>query len=293
MLIAICATVCAACTERIDLSTRNAPPQLVINGYITTEAQRHTVSIAQTMPYLGAPEHRTFSDARVAIDGVLLSSEGDGVYATDPAFAGIPGQTYRLDVELDYNGDGAPEHYTAETTIPPVHTLDSITIVMDLTSHRPADDPLAMIFIHFQDIKNVINTFGAHLYINDTLYSNKFQRYFINPFGDYSADGMYIHFPTAYMLQKEMRWDDDQYKLIFSGDKFTIELNMIAPDYFEFIRIAKLEIGGGNPLFGGLPANVPSNISGGALGYFGSYTVSRVSAVLLDKYGFPKRKQGD
>ncbi|MDR3235945.1 MAG: DUF4249 domain-containing protein [Prevotellaceae bacterium] len=287
LILALCVML-TSCTERIDLTTNNAAPRLVITGYITTEARQHTVSVSQTMPYLGAAEHITFSHAVVKINDDELSAAGNGVYVTDSSFCGVPGHTYKLDVELDYNGDGVSERYTAETTMPPMHTLDSITL-FPAFENMPADDPTILVLVHFQDLGNVINTFGAHLYINDTLYSNKIQRYFLNPFDLYAADGMYINF-LPYALRKEMRWDNEQRKYIYSGDTITVELNMIAPDYFEFIRTASLEISGGNPLFAGPPANVPSNISGGALGYFGSYTISRATTVLSDKYGFPKRK---
>jgi hypothetical protein len=40
---------------------------------------------------------------------------------------------------------------------------------------------------------------------------------------------------------------------------------------------------------GGRAANVSRNINGGALGIFGSYTVSRQSVVLKEEHGFPQR----
>ncbi|MDR1681137.1 MAG: DUF4249 domain-containing protein [Prevotellaceae bacterium] len=269
--------LCAACTERMDISTDYAPPRPVITGYITTETAAHSIKISRTMPYFGSEELRTCSSAEVRINGVRLQSVGDGEYVTAPSFAGVPGQTYTLDVWMDFDDDGAPEHYSASATMPAMHTLDSITLSsIRLGTTRPP----WMVVMHFQDLPGP-NYFGAHLYINDTLYSDKIQRYFLNFFGDYVAEGQYIRFPaTNYSIREEMWWETDNPFYVYPYDSLTLELNTLSSAYFEFIRTARQEISGGNPLFAGPPANVPTNLSGGAVGIFGAYTVSRQSLIL-------------
>jgi hypothetical protein len=281
--------LCAACTERMDIVTDNAVPRLVITGCITTDTMPHIISISQTVGYFGNEEVKTFSNAVVKINGDLLIPLGDGRYATNASFYGVPGQTYALDVELDYDDNGVAEHYTAQTTVPPMHTLDSASLHIALTS--AADDPVWSIFVHFQDQPG-LNTYGAHLYVRSPQYSiqftNKLQYYFLNMFGKTTAEGQYIHFPV-FFVQKELRWDEDNKLPLCTGDTLTVELNELTEVYYDFLRSAKREINGGNPLFTGPPANVPGNISGGALGVFGAYTVSRQFIVLEEKYGFPQR----
>jgi hypothetical protein len=280
-----CFFLCAACTERMDIVTDNAVPRLVITGHITTDTMPHIISISQTVGYFGNEEVKTFSNAVVKINGDPLFPFGDGRYATDASFFGVPGQTYVLDVELDYDDNGVAEHYTAQATVPPLHTLDSVSLHIALAS--AADGPVWSVFVHFQDQPG-LNTYGAHLYVGDVQYTNRIQYYYLNMFGKTTAEGQYIHFPVFFM-RKELRWDEDNQLAIYTGDTITVELNALTEVYYDFLRSAQREINGGNPLFTGPPANVPGNISGGALGVFGAYTVSRKFVVLEEKYGFPQR----
>jgi hypothetical protein len=126
------------------------------------------------------------------------------------------------------------------------------------------------------------------LYINDLQYTGRIQRYYTNFFGETAAEGQYINFPV-FFIRKELSWEEDEKIYLYTGDSITFEMNELSVAYFDFLRAAKQEINGGNPLFAGPPANVPDNISGGALGIFGAYTVSRQFIILEEKYGFPQR----
>jgi hypothetical protein len=270
----------------MDIITDNAAPRLVITGCITTDAMPHIISLSQTVGYFGKEEAVTFSDAIVKINDEPLRLLGSGKYATDASFSGVPGQTYALDVELDYDGNGVPEHYTARATVPPAHILDSVSL--HLISAPEAGEPVWSIFAHFRDQPGP-NTFGLHLYINDIQYTAKIQRYYLNSFGETAAEGQYIHFPVFFIRSEMANWDGEGKLFLYTGDTIRVELNVLSAAYYEFLWAAKQEINGGNPLFAGPPANVPGNISGGALGIFGARTVSCRQFVLEEKYGFPQR----
>jgi len=283
-LLALC-----GCRERIDITTDNAAPQLVITGYITTDTMSHVITIAQTTGYFGADISKTYDDALVTINGTPLHALGNGRYATGADFFGEPEKTYLLEAYIDKDNNGELQYYSASATMPSLHILDSIT----LRFFRSGSDgqPFWSIIVHFQDVMNVPNLFGAHLYINSLKYSNKLRRYFINQFDEGAAEGQYIRFPLFdYIIRHEMRWDGDERIKVYTGDTLTVELNMIERTYFRYLQAAKSEVMGSNPLFAGPPANVPGNIQGGALGIFGAYTTSRQSLVLTEEHDFPKRK---
>ena len=171
--------------------------------------------------------------------------------------------------------------------MPAMHILDSVSL--RLISSSTSDGPVWSVFAHFQDQPGP-NTYGAHLYINDIQYTNRIQRYYVNIFGETAAEGQYINFPV-FFIRNELSWDDEDKIHLYTGDTITFELNELNETYYDFIRSAQREIGGGNPLFTGPPANVPGNISGGALGIFGAYTISRQAVILEDEYGFPQRPE--
>jgi hypothetical protein len=286
LLLIPCFIVCSACTKRINIDTDNAAPRLVIVGHITTDTLPHLISVSQTANYFGDDDPKVFSNALVKINGTPLYPLGDGRYSTDASFFGVPGQTYELDVALDYDGDGASEHYTAQTTVPPMHDLDSISLHLMPSPGR--NEPVWILAAHFQDQPGP-NMFGAHLYINNIKYTDKLRHYYLNGFGEAAAEGQYINFPIFYISGHELGRDKEDKIPLYTGDTITFELNNMDAAYFDFLRAAKLEINDGNPLFAGPPANAPGNISGGALGIFGAYTASRKFIVLEEKHGFPQR----
>jgi len=284
---AYCLLLLFGCRERIDITTDNAVPQLVITGYVTTDTMAHIITIAQTMGYFGTETPKTYDNAVVTINGEPLHALGAGRYATDEDFFGEPGKTYLLEAYIDKDNNGNPQYYTASTTMPPMHVLDSITLRFFRNDHH--GEPAWAIYVNFRDVPNVPNLFGAHLYVNSEKYSNKLRRYFLNFFDESAADGQYIRFFT-YILRHEMRWDiEEHFFKIYTGDTLTLEFNMLDRTYFNYIQAAKAEVSGSNPVFAGPPANVPCNIQGGALGIFGAYTTSRKSLIITDKYGFPIR----
>jgi hypothetical protein len=261
----------------MNLSSDYITPQLVITGYITTDTMAHKIQVRRTADYFGKEPQQVYSDAVVKINGVLLQPVGGGEYHPDSSFYGVSGATYTLEVWVDFDEDGAAEHYTANTVMPEMHVLDGVS----LASIHPGDtQPPWMLMVHFQDLPGP-NNFGVHLYIHQVSgqkiwYSEQLRRYFINNFGDHAAEGQYISFPAlSYVIMDEMWWYEDERIKLHPGDTLIAELNTLSPEYFEFVRSAQQEISGGNPLFAGPPANMPSNIQGGALGIFGAYTASR------------------
>ncbi|MGC9341509.1 MAG: DUF4249 family protein, partial [Bacteroidales bacterium] len=66
------------------------------------------------------------------------------------------------------------------------------------------------------------------------------------------------------------------------GDTVTFEANSITEEYYNFLVEAQSESFGQNPLFSGPPANISSNVSNGALGFFTAYSLTRSSRIVPD-----------
>ena len=67
---------------------------------------------------------------------------------------------------------------------------------------------------------------------------------------------------------------------IHPGDTITFEINGITEEYYKFVMEAQSEIFYHTPLFSGPPANISTNISNGAVGFFTAYSIDRCSTVL-------------
>jgi len=130
----------AACTEIVDIELDSTFTQLVVYGTITTDSSRHRVQLSTSSDYFSNAPSPGVSDAIVEIefnDNLIRLEEHDtipGLYITPAAFRGIPHVKYRLHVsQVDVNGDGTDETYDAESTMPELPQLDSITLLYFLS----------------------------------------------------------------------------------------------------------------------------------------------------------------
>ena len=278
-----------SCKERMEISTDNMNPKPAISCILTTDTGRCYVHVSRTLAYFGQDSAETY-DAKVKLDGKQLEfvHGSGGSYRTDSTFRGIPERSYLLEVWLDFDKDGEPEYYRAEATVPRMVDLDSITLSSISVSGAEYKDPPWLVVVNFQD-KPGRDYYGANMYVNGVKFSFSYSNYYLNQFDANIEDGRYIRFPTYY-INDEFNWYKDTKMYLQAGDTITIELNNMSESYFNFAKTAKLEVSGSNPLFAGPPANIPGNISNGAVGIFGTYTVSRKSIILPETEHFKKKR---
>ena len=274
------------CTEPIELEGDDMKPKLVITGTLSTEPGYQIIEISSTVPYFGTDLPVNIDAARVLLNDMVLIRDAPGIYTTGGNFAAVEGETYVLEVWIDFDGDGQEEYYSATTTVPYGHVLESLSV----RSLIPGEVDVPFILLAgFQDTPGE-NYYGAALWINDDLYSNRILRYYVHSLNDYSQDGSYIRYPIPeWILTESLVWDNGETYDLYSGDVLTVELQTLSKEYYRFLQEAKIEKNQHFPLFSGPRGNVTGNISGGALGIFGSYAVSRKSAILPKCPGLPER----
>ena len=76
--------------------------------------------------------------------------------------------------------------------------------------------------------------------------------------------------------------DDKPDEHVYLGDTITFELNGITEEYYNYVIEAQSQIFPQTPLFSGPPANVSSNISNNAIGFFAAYSVARSSVIATE-----------
>ena len=262
----------ASCTERIDIELDETYTRLVVFGSITTDTTSHYVVLSTTTSYYynEAPPPVTGANLEISDDlgnSVTLTEVAPGKYATAPLFAAIPGRTYTLRIELAEEVNGH-KTYIASSYLSPINQIDSIGLVerpdwgekgfMEVTCYY--QDPLSRNFYMFNIFKN-----GEML--TDTI-TNRFvsEDEFYN--GNYT-NGIGV----GYLDQSKER------EVIRDGDTVTFQGCSITEYYYNFIITLQSETGFQTPLFSGPPANVKSNISNGAAGFFAAYGVAYSSKV--------------
>ncbi len=272
--VALSILLVSSCTERIEIELDTTYSRLVIEGRITTDTTAHLVMLSHSTDYYNPQTPVGVSNATVTInDGVetviLAESEiNPGYYETGPGYFGIVGRTYTLNIELE---EAINENitYTASSELKHVGSIDSITLGYRdrFEAHEVkiwAFEPPTEDFYSFEIIKNGI-------LITDTIDE-------VGITDDRFFNGNYTNGAPVYFLR-----DDDPEQEVLVGDTITLKMSGITKEYFNFIQDLQLEtFEFSNPLFSGPPANISTNLSGGAVGFFAAFSSSYSSVVATE-----------
>jgi hypothetical protein len=263
-----------ACTEEIDVNLDSSAKRLVVEGSFSDDTLAHQVRLSMSADYFANQTLQPVHGAVVTIsDGTTIfplteSPEDSGLYLTAPDVHGTPGHTYTLSIEgVDIDGDGTAENYTASGKMNPLGAVDSIQVKYKKIFYQDvwevnffAQEPgETRDYYVFRTWKNGVN-------LKDTLLE-------LNPSDDEIINGVYSNGMTVQYLFGEK--PDEK---LIKGDTIMLEIQGITKEYYQFIFDVMLESHGSDP-FGGQPANVSTNLSNGAVGFFSTYSVKRLSRV--------------
>jgi hypothetical protein len=267
LLLIIIGVKTVSCTERIDIKLEEGNVRLVVEGSVTTDTTIHRVILSKTTSYYYSKEAPAVSGASVSIRGggffEQLHESSPGVYETDSAFYGIPGESYTLDIQLD-SAVGGFKDYSATSVMTGKVSIDSLQLLF----HPDwSEEGFWEVKCFFQD-PPTRDYYRFLISRNGKLMSDTIDKWFLSD--DRFFNGIYVEGASVAFLDQ----GSDNEKLD-NGDTVTIELNTITRPYARFIFDAQAELMGSNPLFSGPPANVSGNISNGAIGFFSAYTTSR------------------
>jgi hypothetical protein len=262
------------CTEIIDMDLDSASQQLVVDGAVTNELAFHYVRLSRSIGYLDNEPTPEVSGATLNIsDGestmwMTESDEVPGLYYSENKFLGVPGRTYVLKIEdVDVDEDGVDEEYEASSVMPEIGRADSIVL------RYSADWEIWKILLYAQDPPASEDYYMFRVYKNGNLISGNISEYSI--VSDKYFDGNYANGIWVQSLDA-----GSESRPLVEGDVVSLQMAGINREFYEFIDAVQRENRGQYPLFSGPPANVPGNISNGALGFFTAYAVTYKSKLI-------------
>jgi len=274
LLLTVTALVIGSCTEPVEIKLDNSFTRLIVYGEISTDTAIQKVSLSRSANYFYNKPAEGVSDAVVIIsDGVneeILSEslESPGTYETSPGFFGIPGKTYNLLIQnVDINNDGEAEVYNASSYLPFVASIDSIRLQYVKYPFFQGTE----IQLFAKDPAEYVDFYAFKVVKNGILQTDSLRE--INVQSDALFNGSYTNGVAVQYLD-----DANISEKVFPGDTITIEMYGITEEYFKFIVEAQSELFGSNPLFSGPPANISTNISNGALGFFTAVNIKRAAS---------------
>ncbi len=260
----------SSCTEKIDIELDSDRIRLVVDGIITDIPGEQYVKLTETADYFSNEKPKGVGNATLVIEsnnGPILLTESDsvvGLYLMPDGFVGVQGNIYQLNIKLE-NEIGGYKDYFANTKMPLLSDdIDSIAVEWmpqfeGWVVRLYAQDPDREDFYMFNGLRNgeLITDSIHEVNITDDRLFN----------GNYTSGVMVLMF------------EEDQ---LDPGDLFTLVLSNITKEYINFVSEVQTEIQPKEPLFSGPPANVSSNISNGAAGWFTSYPSAFSSTIVQE-----------
>jgi hypothetical protein len=241
-----------ACEKVIDLDLENKSNQLVIEGNISNQSEpqivRITRSVAFTQPNMYPPVTNALvivSDNTGLNDTLKYASNGN--YIATKLLAGVSGRKYEIKVLLD------GKTYTASSELPEMVPLTGLKLVPMIF----LGDTIYDVLPEYIDPPRLGNFYGFVVTANsqrDIVFETESDN-----IGNGVANQRDLDIPSN---------EDNPIKI---GDVVTVEMRSIDRNIYTYFT-ALNQISDNGPGGGSTPTNPPSNIVGGALGYFSAHT---------------------
>jgi hypothetical protein len=257
----------SGCQKVINVDLNVAAPRIVIEGSVNDRRGPYTVAISKSGSYFNQPVLAPVSGAVVIITddaGTIdsLHEQVAGVYLTSK-IRGIPGRSYTLKVISE------GQEYEGSSILSSHVNIDSLTLIKN-DSQR--------IFIGGNNPNET--HFEIHCFFIDPPEKNFYR---IKVFKNDSIN------TENYRLYDDQYTNGEETELravgrVVAGSAYRIELESLDDKTYGYYRTLS-DLLFTNPFFGSTPANPNSNLSNGALGYFGTYAVSSRTMIIPANLG--------
>jgi len=245
-----------SCEDIIRVDLKNAEPQVVIEGTVSLQPGPYKVKISRTADYFKPSNFPPVTGADVEIKDdqghlEVLQEQPGGIYQTK-TLKGKTGYVYTLRVEVD------GREYTASSTMRRVVPIDSMKA--EFLPGGGFRESGYYLHCFFTDPPEKGNNYRLIAYVNGTPDETI---YLIN---DTFVNGKSIDYFLYFASYQ-------------NGDTAIVELQSVDNPVYEYLSTLSDIVenrGGNNPAN---PGNPNTNISGGALGYFGALAFDRDTAV--------------
>lgn len=253
LLLLLTAYLCSNCEKTIRLDLDQHQSQYVVEGLITDQSARHYVRITKTVPFNATNPAERVSNAVVSVVDDLgnrydFMEDGDGYYRVAEAFAGQTGRTYTLDVAVD------GQHFTAMEKLPPTAAIDSIRYAINPEEQAEPEEEgrFYEVLLYMDEPQATEDFYLAKFYRNGELENDEGESVFY--FNDQLLSDRIEGLEGPYYYRQE--------------DLFRFELYSLSPKAYRYFFELDANINSDGGIFSGTPANILTNLEGGAIGYF-------------------------
>ena len=258
VMMSIAIIVFGSCQRVIHVDLNTANSQVVIQAYVTDQPDIDTVLITKTGSYFTPGGYAGVNGATVIVTDNMGTTDtfiqvDSGKYAA-MHLTGIPGRTYTMKV-LVYG-----KEYDAVSTMPMPVNIDSL--LCNIVGS--GSDTSYHVHVYFADPASTTDFYMVQGYINGTLQDSAGN---ITLNRDKYTNG----------LEQNVRL---RIPNPFPHDSVRVNLLTIDANIYNYFTVLRSITRGSNPVSTATPQNPPTNILGGALGYFSAHTLRTKSIVM-------------
>lgn len=251
-----------ACEKTIVLDPGQTEELFVIEGLITNSLSKHQVKISKSQTFNSSGGALGVSDATVSVSDDLgqtieYGEVQPGVYRAKEAFTGEIGRTYTLTIDYE------DRQFTATEQMQTMGTVDTLLTLIDEEEAADPEDEGRFydVLVFMSEPQETENFYLAKFYRNGEL-------------ENFDGDDVYVFDDVAIGGQLEALPGPVFYA---EGDVARTELYSLSRRAFRFYNDLATNVANDGGLFSSQPANVSTNLEGGAIGYF------QVSAIDVDE----------
>lgn len=246
-----------ACEKEVDWSAdSDTPEKVVIESILTNEFVRQTVKLSYSKSSQQAPS-KAISGAIVYVnDGTqdiafIESDSIEGHYVSTIPFAASVSKIFELRVNIDH------QSYFASTGMRPIAPMQAL-------QYEPAD---ADGYFRIKYVAPMYDpneeAFYEILVVGDSIISSVD-----------TAQSAKVFYYTFSTIDVGEVFAPDKDQVIFKQGAWLIERKYsLTPEFADFVRAIASETQWQGSFLSEKPANIPSNITGGAIGFFTACTV--------------------
>jgi hypothetical protein len=256
--------VFTSCETVVDLDLEQSEPKLAVEAVVTDQVNRNFVQLTLSAPYAKNVEPQAVTDAQISLTdnagtSTVFLHEANGLYKPAADFKGVLGRSYTLTILAK------GQTYTATSVLNPVPALDKVEFeYVDGKNDDYGRKEGYYISTAFQDIAGVKNYYQLDVWVNGQRKQRDANDIMVTE--DKLYDGSYL--------------DDVNIFITFAkNDKLEVNLLSLTKEAYDFYAaLGDLANQGG--FMGRNPANLPTNLSNGAVGFFSASAVSTKSLVI-------------
>ena len=238
-----------ACEKVIQLDLKDAESQYVVDAMVSNISEFNYVKLSRSATFYNGSDFELVEGANITItdgNGVVIPLfETAKGYYSNPLMLGQSYMTYTLKIDID------GELIEGSTYMPGNSSIDSVVTLQNQGGFFGTDYTS---FAYWSDKANEKNYYRLRAYRNDSIQTNIY----------ITEDNLYNGIPTGTPLFST------SYK---AGDSAIIELMEIDEKTYKYwLSLDQISNPQNQPA---APGNPESNMSNGALGYFGAYNMDR------------------